>query len=62
MATSPRGTVGLQGLETRQSSKGILSEDSSSLTFQRRRWRPREGDISEGMYSICGPEGIPIRC
>lgn len=62
MATSPRGTVGLQGLETRQSSKGILYEDCNSLTFQRRRWRPREGDISEGMYPICGPEGIPIRC
>lgn len=43
MATSTRGTVGLQGLETRWSSKGILSKDCNSLTFQRRRRRPREG-------------------
>ena len=58
-----QGIVGLQGLETCRSSKGILSKDCNShFSEEETQAQGGERDISEATNPIWGPEGIPVRC
>lgn len=59
VAISTRSIVSLQGPRICWSSEGIKPQESKSLTFQRRKWRPRKGrDISKAMEPFCDLEGL----